>query len=115
MVCVEVEVFGLLLFVKFVRVGLSVGVLKVDVFDEFDVVLVVVFVEDDKVLIEIGVYGREIEVVVFEGVDGVCVLFFGEIVLIFCGFYDFEGKYFGGDGVDVVCFVDVMDVECVVI
>ncbi len=27
------------------------------------------------------------------------------------GFYDFEGKYLGGDGVDVVCPADLTDAE----
>lgn len=102
---------GLPVFVKPARAGSSVGVSKVENADELDAALAVAFAEDDKVLIETGVSGREIEVAVLEGVDGVRASLPGEIVLTSRGFYDFEGKYLGGDGVDVVCPADLTEEE----
>ncbi|WP_312167336.1 D-alanine--D-alanine ligase family protein [Microbacterium sp.] len=102
---------GLPLFVKPARAGSSVGVSKVTSPDELDEALAVAFAEDDKVLIETGVSGREIEVAVLEGAEGVRASLPGEIVLTSRGFYDFEGKYLGGDGVDVVCPAELADDE----
>ena len=102
---------GLPLFVKPARAGSSVGVSKVETLTELDAALAVAFAEDDKVLIETGVSGREIEVAVLESVDGVRASLPGEIVLTSRGFYDFEGKYLGGDGVDVVCPAELTEAE----
>lgn len=107
----SVESLGLPLFVKPARAGSSVGVSKVSDLAELDDALAIAFAEDDKVLIETGVAGREIEVAVLESVDGVRASLPGEIVLTSRGFYDFEGKYLGGDGVDVVCPADLTDAE----
>lgn len=105
------EGLGLPLFVKPARAGSSVGVSKVDALDELDAALEIAFAEDDKVLIETGVTGREIEVAVLDGADGVRASLPGEIVLTDRGFYDFEGKYLGGDGVEVVCPAALSDAE----
>lgn len=102
---------GLPLFVKPARAGSSVGVSKVDAAEELDAALAVAFAEDDKVLIETGVTGRELEVAILEGAEGVRASLPGEIVLTSRGFYDFEGKYLGGDGVDVVCPAELTDGE----
>jgi len=102
---------GLPLFVKPARAGSSVGVSKVESPEELDDALAVAFAEDDKVLIETGVSGREIEVAVLEGSEGIRASLPGEIVLTSRGFYDFEGKYLGGDGVDVVCPAELSDGE----
>lgn len=102
---------GLPLFVKPARAGSSVGVSKVEVADELDAALAVAFAEDDKVLIETGVSGREIEVAVLETAEGVRASLPGEVILTSRGFYDFEGKYLGGHGVDVVCPAEVTDAE----
>ena len=102
---------GLPLFVKPARAGSSVGVSKVDSTDELDAALALAFAEDEKVLVETGVAGREIEVAILEGADGTRASLPGEIVLTSRGFYDFEGKYLGGDGVDVVCPADLSDAE----
>src|SRR5690606_40712217 len=102
---------GLPLFVKPARAGSSVGVSKVEVADELDAALAVAFAEDDKVLIETGVSGREIEVAVLETAEGVRASLPGEVVLTSRGFYDFEGKYLGGAGVDVVCPAEMSDAE----
>lgn len=102
---------GLPLFVKPARAGSSVGVSKVESLDDLDAALAVAFAEDDKVLIETGVGGREIEVAILETADGVRASLPGEIVLTSRGFYDFEGKYLGGDGVDVVCPAELAEAE----
>ena len=106
-----VEPLGLPLFVKPARAGSSVGVSKVESLAELDAALEIAFAEDDKVLVETGVHGREIEVAVLEGAEGVRASLPGEIVLTTRGFYDFEGKYLGGDGVDVVCPAELTDAE----
>ncbi|MFG6491724.1 D-alanine--D-alanine ligase family protein [Microbacterium sp. P03] len=92
-------------FVKPARAGSSVGVSKVHGPEELAAALEIAFAEDDKVLVEEGLRGREIEVGVLEGRGGASdrASLPGEIVLTTREFYDFEGKYLGGDGVDVVC------------
>ena len=107
----RIEQLGLPVFVKPARAGSSVGVSKVSEPDELDGALEVAFAEDDKVLVETGIIGREIEVAILDTVDGVRASLPGEIVLTSRGFYDFEGKYLGGDGVDVVCPADLTDAQ----
>lgn len=102
---------GLPLFVKPARAGSSVGVSKIESLGELDAALEVAFAEDEKVLVETGIVGREIEVAILETADGVRASLPGEIVLTSRGFYDFEGKYLGGDGVDVVCPAEMSDAE----
>ncbi len=111
----EADRLGLPLFVKPARAGSSVGVSKVSDPSELDEALAVAFAEDEKVLIETGVTGREIEVAILDGADGVRASVPGEIVLTSRGFYDFEGKYLGGDGVDVVCPAPLTDEETTLI
>jgi D-alanine-D-alanine ligase len=98
-------------FVKPARAGSSVGVSKVHDLGELDEALRVAFAEDDKVLVEEGLVGREVELGVLESRDGAPtrVSLPGEIVLTTREFYDFEGKYLGGDGVDVVCPAEMAD------
>ncbi|MGO1851482.1 D-alanine--D-alanine ligase family protein [Microbacterium sp.] len=107
----RIDQLGLPVFVKPARAGSSVGVSKVSEPDELDGALEVAFAEDDKVLVETGIIGREIEVAILDTVDGVRASLPGEIVLTSRGFYDFEGKYLGGDGVDVVCPADLTDAQ----
>ncbi len=102
---------GLPLFVKPARAGSSVGVSKVEDLDGLDEAMRIAFAEDDKVLVETGVVGREIEVAILEGEDAPRASVPGEIVLTDRGFYDFEGKYLGGDGVDVVCPAELTEAE----
>ncbi|GAA1528414.1 D-alanine-D-alanine ligase [Microbacterium ginsengiterrae] len=104
-----IEALGLPVFVKPARAGSSVGVSKVSDLDELEAALELAFAEDEKVLIESGVSGREIEVAILESADGVRASLPGEIVLTARGFYDFEGKYLGGDGVEVVCPAELSD------
>jgi len=99
------------LFVKPARAGSSVGVSRVADPAELDAAMAVAFAEDDKAIVEAGVTGREIEVAVLEGAEGPRVSIPGEIVLTARDFYDFEGKYLGGDGVEVVCPADLSDAE----
>ncbi|WP_345802828.1 D-alanine--D-alanine ligase family protein [Microbacterium sp. AZCO] len=100
-------------FVKPARAGSSVGVSKVHDPSELDAGLELAFAEDDKVLIESAIVGREVEVAVLEGRGGAPTRASlpGEIVLTTREFYDFEGKYLGGDGADVVCPADLTDAE----
>ncbi|RCS62168.1 D-alanine--D-alanine ligase family protein [Microbacterium sp. JB110] len=101
----EADALGYPLFVKPARAGSSVGVSKAHGPDELAEAMRVALAEDDKVLIETAIVGREIEVAVLEGRDGAepRVSLPGEIVLTTREFYDFEGKYLGGDGAEVVC------------
>ncbi|MDE0546870.1 D-alanine--D-alanine ligase family protein [Microbacterium sp. C7(2022)] len=96
-------------FVKPARAGSSVGVSKVHDPSELADALRVAFDEDDKVLIETAIVGREIEVAILEGRGGAQprASLPGEIVLTTREFYDFEGKYLGADGADVVCPADL--------
>ena len=107
----RIEKLGLPLFVKPARAGSSVGVSKVSDLAELDAALEIAFAEDEKVLVETGVTGREIEVAILETADGVRASLPGEIVLTSRGFYDFEGKYLGGDGVDVVCPAELSEAQ----
>ncbi|MFT4156618.1 MAG: D-alanine--D-alanine ligase family protein [Microbacterium sp.] len=111
----KAEGLGLPIFVKPARAGSSVGVSKVEDISALDAAIELAFAEDDKVLIESGIAGREIEVAVLEGAEGVRASLPGEIVLTSRGFYDFEGKYLGGDGVEVVCPASLTDAEVVAI
>lgn len=104
-----IDALGLPLFVKPARAGSSVGVSKVAAIDELAEALAVAFAEDDKVLIESAMVGREIEIAILDGRAGASprASLPGEVVLQGREFYDFEGKYLGGDGVSIVCPADV--------
>lgn len=105
----DAAALGFPAFVKPARAGSSVGVSKASAPSELDAALELAFAEDDKVLIETAIVGREIEVAILEGHSGspTRASLPGEIVLTSREFYDFEGKYLGGDGVDVVCPADL--------
>jgi len=109
----EAAALGEPTFVKPARAGSSVGVSKVYDASELDAALALAFAEDDKVLIEAAIAGREIEVAILEGRDGARARASlpGEIVLTTREFYDFEGKYLGGDGAEVVCPAQLTDAE----
>jgi D-alanine-D-alanine ligase len=96
---------GLPVFVKPARAGSSVGVSKVNVWEELDDAVAVARESDPKVLVEAAIAGREIECGVLESVDGgpPDVSVPAEIrVVRGHGWYDFEAKY-----LDDVCEVDV--------
>ncbi|BDV30878.1 D-alanine--D-alanine ligase [Microbacterium terricola] len=105
----QVAELGYPAFVKPARAGSSVGVSKAHVEAELAGALEVAFAEDAKVLVETTIVGREIEVAILEGRGGARARASlpGEIVLTTREFYDFEGKYLGGDGADVVCPADL--------
>lgn len=109
----EAAALGYPVFVKPARAGSSVGVSKAHDAGELDEAMRIALAEDDKVLVERGVVGREIEVAVLEGRGGgePRVSLPGEIVLTTREFYDFEGKYLGGDGAEVVCPAALSDEE----
>ena len=107
----DVTALGYPVFVKPARAGSSVGVSKVHGPDELDGAMRTAFGEDDKILVERGMRGREIEVAVLEGRGSAPTRASlpGEIVVTTREFYDFEGKYLGGDGAEVVCPADLTD------
>ena len=97
------------LFVKPARAGSSVGVSKVNHMDAFADAVAKAFEEDDKLVVERGVVGREVEVAVLEGRDGAPtrVTVAGEIIVKGREFYDFEAKYLDEDSVDLVIPADL--------
>lgn len=101
----RIRALGLPAFVKPARAGSSVGVSKVAQWSELDAALATAFAEDGTVLIEQAVIGREIECGVLEGREGAGprVSVAGEIVITGRDFYDFEAKYQGAPGIDLVC------------
>ena len=105
----QINGLGPVVFVKPASAGSSVGVSRVVDGEGLEAALEVAFAEDDKVLIETKVDGREIEVGVLAGRNGAGprASLPGEVVLTSRSFYDFEGKYLGGDGVDIVCPAEV--------
>lgn len=99
------------LFVKPARAGSSVGVSKVKTIEQLPEAVEVALREDDRVLIEQGIVGREVECAVLQGRDGAAprVSVAGEIVMTGREFYDFDAKYLGASGVELVCPADVGD------
>jgi len=100
-----IEQMGLPVFVKPSRAGSSVGVSKVSDWSEFETAMDIAFAEDDRVLIEETIIGREIECAVLQGMPGepTRASVAGEIVVSGRDFYDFEAKYLGAAGIDLVC------------
>lgn len=101
----RIEGLGLPVFVKPARAGSSVGVTKVAQWDDLDAALETAFAEDHTVLVEEAIVGREVECAVLQGRDGAPprVSVAGEIVLTTREFYDFDAKYHGAPGVELVC------------
>lgn len=93
-------------FVKPARAGSSVGVSKVSTPADLDEALRIAFAEGDTVLVEQGVVGREVEIAVLGGRAGEPARtsrHAGEIVVSGRDFYDFNAKYLGADGIELVC------------
>lgn len=105
----RVRSLGLPVFVKPARAGSSVGVSKVSEWDDLHAALDVAFAEDGTVLVEQAVSGREVECGVLQGRGGAAprVSVAGEIVITGRDFYDFEAKYLGAPGIDLVCPADL--------
>lgn len=101
----RIEGLGLPAFVKPARAGSSVGVSRLTDWSQLDDALDVAFAEDTRVLVEQGVAGRELECAVLEGRDGESprVSVAGEIRITGRDFYDFDAKYLGAAGVELVC------------
>ncbi len=109
----RIRALELPVFVKPNEAGSSVGVTKVSKWDDLDAALDTAFAEDGLVLVEKAIVGREVECGVLPGRDGgpVRVSVAGEIVVTGREFYDFEAKYLGAAGVELVCPADLRDGE----
>lgn len=107
----SVRALGLPAFVKPARAGSSVGVTKVKDWSELDAAMETALAEDDRVLIESMVTGREVEIAVLGGRPGepARASVAGEIVISGRDFYDFAAKYLDAPGIDLVCPADLMD------
>lgn len=89
------ERLGLPVFVKPARGGSSIGVSRVDDWDDLAAALDEARSRDSKVLVEAAVHGREIDVAVLEKADGTIVTAPALEIQIAedRGFFDYEGKY----------------------
>lgn len=87
------ERFPYPMFVKPCRAGSSVGVTKVKTADRFAEAVKKALAEDDKVLIEEGIVGTEVEVAVLEENGKYTVAHPAEIDSGSAEFYDYETKY----------------------
>ncbi|MBQ7546945.1 MAG: D-alanine--D-alanine ligase [Clostridia bacterium] len=89
------DTLGYPLFVKPANAGSSVGVTKVCAPEELDSAMQIGFAQDDKLVLEEGIDGRELECAVI-GNDEPLAPMVGEIVP--CNdFYDYEAKYIAED------------------
>ena len=104
---------GLPVFVKPARAGSSVGVTKVNEWDELDAALATAFAEDSKALIESAIVGREIETGVLSGRNGAAprVSAAGEVIVTGRDFYDFDAKYIDPNAATLVCPADLHEGE----
>ncbi|KZX21491.1 D-alanine-D-alanine ligase [Rathayibacter tanaceti] len=104
---------GLPAFVKPARAGSSVGVSRIDERAQLEAALEEAFAHDSRVLIESGIVGREVEIGVLGGRGGgpARASVAGEVVVSGRGFYDFEAKYLGAAGIELVCPADLADDE----
>jgi D-alanine-D-alanine ligase len=112
-VVADIERMPLPVFVKPSRAGSSVGVSKVSEWSQLAAALDVAFAEDDRVLVENAIVGREVECAVLQGRPGEATRASvgGEIVITGREFYDFEAKYLGAAGIDLVCPADLTPAE----
>lgn len=101
------------LFVKPARAGSSKGVSKVKAMSEFASAMATAFAEDDKLVVERGIDGREVEVAVLQGRDGAAprVSVAGEIIVTGRDFYDFDAKYQDEDSVQLVIPAKITEEE----
>jgi D-alanine-D-alanine ligase len=112
-VVADIERMPLPVFVKPSRAGSSVGVSKVSEWSQLAAAMDVAFAEDDRVLVENAIVGREVECAVLQGRPGEATRasVAGEIVVTGREFYDFEAKYLGAAGIDLVCPADLTPAE----
>ncbi|TFC95236.1 MULTISPECIES: D-alanine--D-alanine ligase family protein [Cryobacterium] len=107
------EELGMPVFVKPARAGSSVGVSRVSNLDQLAEAMRVALLEDSKVLIEAGLSGRELEIAVLQGRPGEATRasVAGEVRVTGRDFYDFDAKYLGADGIELVCPAALTPVE----
>ncbi|WP_282826313.1 D-alanine--D-alanine ligase family protein [Gulosibacter sediminis] len=100
-------------FVKPARAGSSVGVSKVDAPETLAEAMRVALAEDDHVLIERGISGREVEIAVLASRPGerARASVAGEIVISNGGFYDFASKYLDDSAAQLVCPAELTDAQ----
>lgn len=112
-VAARAEALGYPVFVKPARAGSSVGVSKVKTPGDLADAMAVGFAEDDHVLIEQGIVGREIEFAVLGARRGerARASVAGEIVVTGADFYDFAAKYLDGSAVRLECPAALSDEE----
>jgi D-alanine-D-alanine ligase len=91
----DVQHLGLPLFVKPARTGSSVGISRVAGYDELAEALELAFRHDDKVLVESGMTGRELECGVLQDADGTVSASLPAEIRLRPGYdwYSFEAKY----------------------
>ena len=101
----QAEGLGWPVFVKPARAGSSVGVSRVESVDQLAAAMTIALAEDNRVLIEGLLVGREVECGVLGGIDGGAprVSVAGEIVVTGRVFYDFEAKYLGAGTIELIC------------
>lgn len=101
---VDLDHLGLPVFVKPARSGSSVGISKVRTWDDLDAAVAYAFEHDDKVIIEAGVSGREIECGVLQDADGTVSASVPAEIRLHPDFdwYSFDAKY-----LDDACEFDV--------
>jgi D-alanine-D-alanine ligase len=104
---------GLPLFVKPARAGSSKGVSKVKDMADFGEAIGKAFEEDDKIVVEHGIEGREVEVAVLQDPNSSSprVSVAGEIIVTGRDFYDFDAKYQDEDSVQLVIPANLTDTE----
>lgn len=95
---------GLPVFVKPARAGSSVGVSKVKSWQDFAQAAALAFENDNKLVVEHGLVGREVECAVLEAKTGSQprVSVAGEIIVTGREFYDFEAKYQDEESVQLI-------------
>lgn len=110
----QIEALGLPVFVKPARAGSSMGISRVDAWEDLDAAIADAVKHDPKVLIESAMAGREIETAVLGAHDGVRTSPPGEIVTAGeFAFYDFEAKYFDADAVRLDCPASIPEADAV--
>lgn len=100
-------------FVKPARAGSSVGITKVKDPAKLESAVAEALTHDDKVVVETGVVGREIECAVLagRGDEPERVSVAGEIVVTGREFYDFEAKYLESEAATLTCPAKLTDQE----
>ncbi|MDS2171560.1 D-alanine--D-alanine ligase family protein [Nesterenkonia sp. CL21] len=109
----RVRGLNLPVFVKPARAGSSVGITRVDAWEQLEEAVALAQKHDPKVVVEQGISGREIECGVLDGHDGQPprASQLGEIVVHDGGeshqFYDFTAKYTDAAAADLSCPADL--------